>query len=121
MRLGLLDHDRSLYGHDVDLPSLRREHSTSLKGVNLARVIEIAAQFGFETRPLRLELEELPRLKIPCILHWDLNHFVVLKQARAHDVLIHDPARGMRKLSNSEVSKHFTGVALECIPRPDFK
>ncbi|HEX5961864.1 MAG TPA: cysteine peptidase family C39 domain-containing protein, partial [Rhodanobacteraceae bacterium] len=55
------------HGHDVDLPSLRRRHSTSLKGANLARVMEMAARLGFETRPLRLELEELQELKTPCI------------------------------------------------------
>lgn len=109
------------HGHDVDLPSLRRKHSTSLKGANLARVMELAAQLGFETRPLRLELDELPELKTPCILHWDLNHFVVLKWAGQQGAVIHDPARGVRKLSNAEISKHFTGVALECTPSADFK
>jgi ATP-binding cassette subfamily B protein RaxB len=109
------------HGHDVDLPSLRRRHSTSLKGANLARVMELAATLGFETRPLRLELEELAELKTPCILHWDLNHFVVLKQANARGTVVHDPARGVRKLSNAELSKHFTGVALELRPGADFK
>jgi len=109
------------HGHDVDLPSLRRRHSTSLKGANLARVMEMAGQLGFEARPLRLELHELPELKAPCILHWDLNHFVVLKQATSRGAIIHDPARGLLKLSNAEVSKHFTGVALECTPRADFQ
>jgi ATP-binding cassette subfamily B protein RaxB len=109
------------HGHDVDLPSLRRRHPTSLKGANLARVMELAAKLSFETRPLRLELHELPELKAPCILHWDLNHFVVLKRATSRGAVIHDPARGVLKLSNTEVSKHFTGVALECMPRTDFK
>ncbi|HJR12880.1 MAG TPA: peptidase domain-containing ABC transporter, partial [Rhodanobacteraceae bacterium] len=109
------------HGHDVDLPSLRRRHSTSLKGANLARVMEMAGQLGFEARPLRLELDELSELKAPCILHWDLNHFVVLKQATSRGAVIHDPARGVLKLSSAEVSKHFTGVALECTPRADFK
>jgi ATP-binding cassette subfamily B protein RaxB len=109
------------HGHDVDLPSLRRRHSTSLKGANLARVMEMAAKLGFETRPLRLELDELPELKTPCILHWDLNHFVVLKHTNASGAVIHDPARGVLKLSNAEISKHFTGVALECTPDADFK
>ncbi len=108
------------HGHDVDLPSLRRKYSTSLKGANLARVMEMAARLGFETRPLRLELEELPELKTPCILHWDLNHFVVLKRATARGAVIHDPARGVLKLTNPEISKHFTGVALELVPRADF-
>jgi ATP-binding cassette subfamily B protein RaxB len=109
------------HGHDVDLPSLRRRHSTSLKGANLARVMEMASQLGFETRPLRLDLHELPELNAPCILHWDLNHFVVLKRVNSRGAVIHDPARGVLKLSNAEISKHFTGVALECVPRADFK
>jgi ATP-binding cassette subfamily B protein RaxB len=109
------------HGHDVDLPSLRRRYSTSLKGANMARVMEMAAQLGFETRPLRLELDELPKLKTPCILHWDLNHFVVLKHAHTRGTVIHDPARGVLKLSRKELSKHFTGVALECTPCADFK
>lgn len=109
------------HGHDVDLPSLRRRYSTSLKGANLSRVMEVATHLGFETRPLRLELDELPELKAPCILHWDLNHFVVLKRAAPRGALIHDAARGALKLSNVEISKHFTGVALECTPRADFK
>lgn len=109
------------HGHDVDLPSLRRRHSTSLKGTNLARVMELAAKLGFETRPVRLDLAELAALKTPCILHWDLNHFVVLNQASARGTVIHDPARGVRKLSNAELSKHFTGVALELMPGADFQ
>jgi ATP-binding cassette subfamily B protein RaxB len=109
------------HGHDVDLPSLRRTHSTSLKGANLARVMEMAAKLGFETRPLRLELEELSELKTPCVLHWDLNHFVVLKHVTSRGAVIHDPARGVLKLSRAEISQHFTGVALECSPGADFK
>ncbi|HET7332249.1 peptidase domain-containing ABC transporter [Dyella sp.] len=109
------------HGHDVDLPSLRRRHPMSLKGVNLARVMEMAAALGFETRALRLELDELPQLKSPCILHWDLNHFVVLQRASARAVVIHDPARGARKLALPEASQHFTGVALELIPNANFE
>lgn len=109
------------HGHDVDLPSLRRCYSMSLKGANLARVMKMAAKLGFETRPLRLELEELYELKTPCVLHWDLNHFVVLKRVISRGAVIHDPARGVLKLSTAEISKHFTGVALECSPGADFK
>jgi ATP-binding cassette subfamily B protein RaxB len=109
------------HGHDVDLPGLRQRFSTSLKGASLARVMAIANDLGFDARPLRLELDELPQLKTPCILHWNLNHFVVLKSASAREIVIHDPARGICRLQMSEVSKHFTGIALELSPRPDFK
>lgn len=109
------------HGHDIDLVSIRRRFSTSLKGVNLARVMTIATALDFTPRPLRLELGELDQLKTPCILHWDLNHFVVLKRVNAHHVYVHDPARGERKLSFNEVSDHFTGVALELMPAANFK
>lgn len=109
------------HGHDVDLAGLRKRYSMSLKGVNLARVIAVASDLGFDSRPLRLALEDLPQLKVPCILHWDLNHFVVLKQASAREAVIHDPARGVCHLPLSEVSRHFTGVALELSLRPDFQ
>ncbi len=108
------------YGHDLDLPGLRRKASLSLKGANLKRVIEIAGQLQLDTRPLRLELEELPQLKTPCLLHWNLNHFVVLKQATSKGLVIHDPAQGVRRLSLAEASKHFTGVALELWPAANF-
>jgi ATP-binding cassette subfamily B protein RaxB len=110
----------SFHGHDVDLAGLRRRFSTSLKGVTLARVMEMASQLGFTCRPLKLDLDELPQLRTPCVLHWDLNHFVVLKRADRRGIVIHDPARGIRKLSMREVSEHFTGVALELVPAADF-
>lgn len=110
----------SYHGHDVDLAGLRRRFSTSLKGVTLARVMQMAGQLGFTCRPLKLDLDELPQLRTPCVLHWDLNHFVVLKHADKRGIVIHDPARGICKLSRREVSEHFTGVALELTPAVDF-
>ncbi len=110
----------SYHGHDVDLTGLRRRFSTSLKGATLARVMTMASQLGFVCRPLKLDLDQLGQLKTPCLLHWDLNHFVVLKDAGKQGIVIHDPARGLRKLSRREISEHFTGVALELIPGADF-
>lgn len=108
------------YGHDVDLAGFRRHFAVSLKGTSLARLTSIAGQLDFDTRPLRLDLQKLPQLKMPCILHWDLNHFVVLKKATSKYVEIHDPARGVRRLTMEHASEHFTGVALELSPKADF-
>jgi ATP-binding cassette subfamily B protein RaxB len=104
------------HGHAIDLPELRRKHGVSMRGVTLKDLAKVATALGLLSRPLRLELEELSELKTPCILHWDLNHFVVLARVTARTVVIHDPAVGVRKLSVDEVSKHFTGVALELTP-----
>src|SRR5215467_5682264 len=69
------------YGHRSDLPSLRERFSISLRGTTLAHLLRFAERLELSGRPLRLELEDLPYLKTPCILHWDMNHFVVLKKA----------------------------------------
>ena len=105
----------------VGLPEMRRRFPLSLKGAKLNHLINIAQQLGFQTRPLRLELEDLGKLALPCILHWDLNHFVVLAKVSRSKITILDPAVGERKLNLEEVSKHFTGVALELTPSAEFK
>lgn len=109
------------YGYRTDLSSLRREFSISLKGATLADLISIATRMHLATRPLKLQLEGLKSLTLPCILHWDFNHFVVLKEVTSTSVTIHDPAVGVRKLSLSEVSRSFTGIALEVWPNPGFR
>ncbi|KLD79224.1 peptidase domain-containing ABC transporter [Xanthomonas hyacinthi] len=109
------------HGMQLGLPELRRRFPLSLKGAKLNQVIRTAQQLGFSTRPLRLDLQHLAELKLPCILHWDLNHFVVLAKVGKSKFTILDPALGERKLSIHEVSQHFTGVALELTPTADFK
>ncbi len=111
----------STHGLHVGLPELRRRFPLSLKGAKLSHLIRIAQQLGFSTRPLRLDMEDLGKLKLPCILHWDLNHFVVLAKVGRSKVTILDPAIGERVLSLAEVSEHFTGVALELSPSAGFK
>ncbi|MEC5079732.1 peptidase domain-containing ABC transporter [Xanthomonas oryzae] len=111
----------SAHGMQLDLPELRRRFHLSLKGIRLNQLIEIAQTLGFSTRPLRLEMEHLGQVALPCILHWDLNHFVVLAKVGKSKATIFDPAIGERRLSLSEVSRHFTGVALELTPTAEFK
>ncbi len=105
----------------LDLSEVRRRFAVSLKGATLQQLITHASQLQFNSRPLRLELDELAQLQLPCILHWDLNHFVVLKRVGRNNITILDPAVGERKLLPAEVSRHFTGVALELTPNADFK
>ena len=108
------------HGSTTDLAALRTRHTVSLTGVTLATLTEIAQREQLGTRGLRLDLDELPQLRLPAILHWDLNHFVVLKSVSGGGVVVHDPAFGERRLSLQEVSQHFTGVALEVWPNPGF-
>lgn len=109
------------HGYKTDLTSLRRRFPVSLKGATLQNLMAIADQLGMAARPLRAELDGLNTIETPAILHWDMNHFVVLAKAGRRHVVIHDPARGKLKLSHAEVSKHFTGIALELRPSPAFE
>jgi ATP-binding cassette, subfamily B, bacterial CvaB/MchF/RaxB len=108
------------HGHDVDLNALRQRFALSMSGATLRSLMGIADQLGFATRALRVELDSLDAVQLPAILHWDLNHYVVLKSLTAKTAVLHDPAFGIKKLTYSELSKHFTGVVLELSPAEGF-
>lgn len=111
----------SFHRYSTDLPTLRRQFPISLKGSTLAGLIKVAGQLNLGTRALKLGLDHLSKLSLPCVLHWEFNHFVVLQDVSSKTVTIYDPACGVRTLSLSEVSQAFTGVALELWPKDEFK
>ncbi len=111
----------SAHGLGQGLADLRRRFPASMRGTTLAQIMRQAQQVGFSCRALRLELDELGKLRLPCVLHWDLNHFVVLESVGANRAVILDPAQGRRTLPLAEVSRHFTGVALELSPDAAFR
>jgi len=110
----------SYHGHQSDLSSLRRQHPISLKGATLRSLIQVAAQLRLTCRALRFEVANLHQLRLPAIVHWDMEHFVVLKSVTQKQIVIHDPADGVRSLSLDEASKHLTGIALEIVPAEGF-
>lgn len=109
------------HGYRTDLLTLRRRFTTSLKGMSLADLVRIAEHLGMASRALRLELGELAQLQRPAILHWNLNHYVVLASVDEHGIVIHDSASGRRHIKWEEVSRRFTGIALELTPTPAFR
>lgn len=109
------------HGLDTDLPTLRRRFSLSLKGVTLAELVRMAHVLQLNTRALRAEPAELAQVQLPCVLHWDLNHFVVLVSLQRGEAVIHDPARGLLCLKLAELSRHFSGVLLELQPAAGFQ
>ncbi|MFO1079840.1 MAG: peptidase domain-containing ABC transporter [Reyranellaceae bacterium] len=109
------------HGHQIDLVSLRLHQTASSAGTSLHALALLAEQFALRARALRLEPEDLERIKLPAILHWDMNHFVVLKSVRRGKAVLHDPARGVLTLSVKELGRHFTGIAMEFEPTEAFK
>lgn len=110
----------NFHGHQLGLSALRRRFSVSLKGATMLSLIKIANALQLNARPVKASLEALSMLNGPAILHWDLNHFVVLKSVSAKSITIHDPASGVKTLRWEDVSRHFTGIALELTPTNDF-
>lgn len=108
------------YSKNIDLITLRRQFNLSARGTTLTGLTSIAGQLGLSTRALSLDLNEVSALKMPCILHWEFNHFVVLVSVRHNHVILHDPARGRRAISLAELSQSFTGVAIEVWPGSAF-
>lgn len=101
------------HGHRTDMTSLRHRFALSLKGSTLADLVTMADALSLAARPLRADMEHVEQLATPCILHWDLNHYVVLNAVRRGRFEILDPARGELNCSVEEFSNHFSGVVLE--------
>ncbi|MGF1748825.1 peptidase domain-containing ABC transporter [Vibrio cionasavignyae] len=109
------------FGFKVDLSSLRSQFNFSQQGLTLADIVESAGTLKLSSRALHAGLDDLKQLATPCILHWNMNHFVVLNKVTTKHCEIYDPAFGVRKLSFDTVSKHYTGVALELTPTHEFQ
>ncbi len=109
------------HGNRMGLQELRRRFPPSGQGSSLKDLSDIATQLGMSARPLRADLGAVLHLERPCILHWDLDHFVVLKSIGRRKAVVYDPARGVLKLGPEAFSRHYTGIALELSPAPGFE
>jgi ATP-binding cassette subfamily B protein RaxB len=109
------------HGQHHLLRELRQRFPVSLQGMTLARMVDVARRMGFGARAVKLEIEDLAGLKLPCVLHWRFNHFVVLTRVDADGATVLDPAQGERRVGPEELSEAFTGVALELWPEPGFE
>lgn len=109
------------HGHRLDMPAMRRRFSSSMKGVTMRNLIDIGSELKLATRALRLELDDLSKLRLPCVLHWEHNHFVVLTAVSSRSITIHDPGVGRRQVLLAEASAKFTGIALEAWPTDQFE
>ncbi|MFT7128302.1 MAG: ATP-binding cassette subfamily B protein RaxB [Gammaproteobacteria bacterium] len=110
----------SYYGYQCDLFSLRKKFGSSARGATLQSLMDLAESLELTPRALRVEVDSLKDLSLPAILHWNFNHFVVLKKVRRNSIVIHDPAVGERVYSLSESGQRFTGIVLELSVRSNF-
>lgn len=111
----------SFYGYKINLSSLRKKVTLDNNGINLKQLMNVANQLHFSSRALQCSLNEIEQLSLPCILHWNMDHFVVLTRVTKNTIFINDPAFGKRKIHRKEFSDSFTGIALELTPTTSFK
>ena len=110
------------YGKWVPLEQVRLDCGVSRDGSKAKNIYLAAENYSFEVKAYRASPESVKENgKFPCIIHWNMNHFVVLNGFRGNHVYINDPARGTVKISWDEFDKAFTGIVLEPVPSPDFK
>ena len=110
------------YGKWVPLEQVRLDCGVSRDGSNARNVLLAARSYGFEAGGFRCEPSALrEEIACPCILHWNFNHFVVLKGFKGRYAYINDPARGEVKVSAEDFDRSFTGICLQITPGPDFQ
>ncbi|CAK2862055.1 ATP-binding cassette, subfamily B, bacterial RaxB [Vibrio crassostreae] len=111
----------SFHGYQIDLASIRRLISLDRQGMSLQELIEVSGAVNMAGRAVKCDIDQIHKLTLPCILHWNLDHFVVLTGVNNKHVYINDPAIGKRKLTFGQFSDSYTGIALELAPTTNFK
>jgi ATP-binding cassette subfamily B protein RaxB len=99
---------------------LRNQAGGTGRGATLNELVQSAHRLRLIARPLKLSLTEVRRLQLPAMLHWRMNHFVVLVKTGKRRVVIHDPGAGRRTIAWAELDQSFTGIALEFAMQHDF-
>jgi ATP-binding cassette, subfamily B, bacterial len=118
------------YGKNISLQTLRERSQIGKEGVNLLGISEAAEAIGFRTQSVRLDYNSLTKeAKLPAILHWNQNHFIILYKARKNKLFVADPAKGLVAFTEQEFKSHWIsnknngqdeGIALLLEPSPLF-
>ncbi len=118
------------YGKSISMQTLRNKTEIGKEGVNLLGISNAAGSIGYRTQAAQLTYNQIINdAQLPCILHWNQNHFVVLYKAGRNSFAIADPGKGLIKISKKEflqqwasntIDKEPCGIALLLEPTPDF-
>jgi ATP-binding cassette subfamily B protein RaxB len=108
------------HGRRTDLAALRLAFDPGTRGASLKDMAALGESLGFGVKSLKLGTKQLDKLRLPAVLHWNLVHYVVLVERKGRQYIIHDPALGRRTIDEAELSRCFTGLAQEYVPRADF-
>jgi ATP-binding cassette subfamily B protein RaxB len=109
------------HGLGIDMEWLRAGKVRAGHGQDVRGLLGMAEGLHLEGRAVKLDMDDLGALCLPAILHWDMDHFVVLRKVGRRSIVIHDPAVGERHYSRQEAARHITGVAVELWPGSGFR
>lgn len=118
------------FGKTISIQELRELSETLRVGSTLQGLCNAAEHIGIRTLPAKLSFEQLDEVPLPCILHWNKNHFVVLYKVKGNTCYISDPAHGLLTYTKKEFLGHWIGnnadettnegIALLLEPSPKF-
>ncbi|MBS1735740.1 MAG: peptidase domain-containing ABC transporter [Bacteroidetes bacterium] len=118
------------YGRHYNADTIRKKAGFSKSGVSLLGISDTAEKMGFRSRGVKITLKQLQEVNLPCILHWNQNHFVVLVSGVKNKFRVADPGKGLLTFKKQEFLKHWlsfessagepTGIALLLEPTPSF-
>jgi len=108
------------YGKWLPLEQVRADCGVSRDGSSAKNVLMAARTYGLEAQGYRAEPEMLHEIKLPVIIHWNFNHFVVLNGFTKKGAVINDPGRGTVVVPLDEFDRAFTGIVLQFEPSPQF-
>lgn len=100
------------YGKWVPLEIMREDCGVSRDGSNAKNILVAARNYGMDAKGYKMELNEIMNIDYPCIIHWNLRHYVVLCGFRGGHAIINDPGKGNISVSMREFDRSFTGIAL---------
>jgi ABC-type bacteriocin/lantibiotic exporter with double-glycine peptidase domain len=103
----------SYYGKWIPLEQVRADCGVSRDGSSAKNILRAARLYGLKAQGYKYEVEDIKKVKYPCIIHWNFNHFVVLNGFKKSKAIINDPARGTVEISMEEFDKAFTGICLQ--------
>ncbi|GHV83252.1 NHLP family bacteriocin export ABC transporter peptidase/permease/ATPase [Spirochaetia bacterium] len=109
------------HGKWVPLEQVRSDCGVSRDGSNAKNILQAARAHGMTAKGFRIEPDEFDGIPLPCIIHWNFNHFVVFMGFKGNQAILNDPARGNVKVPMDEFNRSFTGIALTFEPTADFK
>ncbi|MFB9078355.1 peptidase domain-containing ABC transporter [Flavobacterium procerum] len=97
------------YGRTIHIQDLRDASETTREGSNLLFLSDAAEKIGFRTLGVKLSLERLKEAPLPCILHWNKNHYVVLYKIKKDIYYISDPGFGLIEYNKEDFLKFWIG------------